>query len=823
MKEIFDVKNMTCAACKDHVEKACMNVNGVKTVNVNLLMNNATIEYDEKICNKEDIFKSVFDAGYQLIDKKDNMVKLIKEEKDNSGKKLIASIVILLFHMYLSMGNGMWGLPVPFFVDIKANPVGYAFMQVLLVVPILMINRKYLINGFKMLFKRSPNMDSLIAIGSSVSFVYGLVAIFFISYGVQTNNNSIVQMYVTNLYFESSSMILVFVSIGKFLEGKSKKQTTKALEKLLDLAPKMATKIIEGKEVIVSADSLNINDIIVIKKGEKVSADGIIIEGNGSFDESSFTGEAVPNYKSVDDEVFASSICMSGYVKVKVTKEAENTKIKTIIKLVEEASNSKAPISKLADSISKVFVPVILIIATLTFILNITYCLINEPSYVTNYFEIAFNFTVTVIVIACPCALGLATPVAIMVGTGKGAENGLLFKNAEVLEKAHSIEVVVFDKTGTITEGKPKVVKTIKYLDDVNEDILYSMELMSEHPLANAITSYFENKAKEVKIDNYQAIEGEGLVCTLNNDVYKIGNNRLVKDNKIKEIIASFAKKGYITLVYTKNDTLLEAILIKDEIKENSQLAIESLKKQKITTVMLTGDSLLCAKEIASEVGIDKVYAEVYPEEKAKIVEKIKNETNKAVAMVGDGVNDAIALATSDVGISIGSGSDVALETSDIVLLHNDLLDVLNVIKLSKRVIKTIKLGLFWAFFYNCICVLLATGILFYITKGNFIIKPMIGAIAMSISSVSVVLNALTINLFKIEKKEKKMETKTFKVEKMMCMNCAKHVENACLSVEGITEAKVNLKKKNVTVKSDNEINDELIKKAITEAGYSVK
>lgn len=822
MKKKFNVSGMTCASCQSHVEKAVKKLDGVSDVYVNLLQNNMDVTFDEKICSISKIEEAVDKAGYKATLPEEKVV--INKSKDYSLFKLIFCIVDLLVLMYFSMGNMMWGWPSPKVFDMHQNPMGFALVQFILVLPICYIYRNYFISGFKKLFKLSPNMDSLIAVGATFSLAYGIYCLFMISLG-----HTEYHMY---LYFESAGMILVFVSIGKYLEELSKKRTTDSLTKLMDLKPKTAIILDGDNEVLVNANDVKIGDVVVVKKGDLIPVDGKIIKGEASIDEANITGESIPVFKGVGDEVYSSCILTSGYLYVETTKSSEDTTIATIIKLVEEASNSKAPISRLADKVSGVFVPIIFSISLLVFIFNIIYIMIAKPAYVNNAFEMALNFAITVIVIACPCALGLATPVAIMVGTGKGAQNGLLIKNAAILEAAHNITTVVLDKTGTITKGHPEVVDFIKYKDFDMESILYSFEIKSEHPLALAIVEYTKDKKRiDYNILNYEAIDGKGLRGIIDNDLYEIGNLKLLPNNDLaSDIVNKMSNEGKTTLIVLKNKELYGIVAVKDEIKENSKEAIHLLQNKGIKVVMLTGDNEITANAIAKEVGVNKVIANVMPTDKANVINELKNK-NEFVAMVGDGVNDAIALSSANLGIAIGAGSDVAIESADIVLLRNDLLDVLNVISLSKRTINTIKLGLFWAFFYNIICVILATGIFYYTSNGSFKMEPMYGSIAMSISSVSVVLNALTINLFKvkrnkeeiIKKEERKMNQLVLNVDGMMCMHCVKHVEDASKKVVGVINAHASLDSKTVTIDYEGNIDKEQIIKNITDAGYSVK
>ncbi len=822
MKKKFDIKGMTCASCQAHVLASVEKLDGATNVNVNLLKNTLELDCDESKLSDIDIIKAVNNAGYKAIPQnKKNEEKI--QENDYKLQKLIFSIIDMFVLMYFSMGHMMFSWPAPSAFNMHTNPMGFSLIQFILVIPIVFIYKDYFINGFKRLIKRSPNMDTLIALGATCAMIYGVYSLFMISLG-----HTEYHMY---LYFEAVSMILTLVSLGKYLEGLSKKKTTKALEHLLELAPSEA-RVLEGDiEVIKDAKDLKVGDIIIAKSGDKIAIDGVIISGSASIDEANITGESMPVLKEKDNEVYSSCIVKSGYIKIKATKVGDDTSIANIIKLVDEASNSKAPISKLADKISYYFVPTIIIIAFLTFIINLIY---------SKNTELSLNFAITVLVIACPCALGLATPVAIMVGTGKGATNQILIKNAEILEEAGKIKTVVFDKTGTITNGSPRVTD-YKSNDSNLINYLYSLENMSEHPLASAIINYAkDNNAKLYDVSNFEFIKGEGIKGVILNDTYYVGNLKMMKNigadiKNITSIFDTFNNSGKTALAIAKNDKIEGYIALKDEIKETSVKAIEELKKAGINVVMLTGDNKNTADKIASEVGVDTVYSEVLPEEKLEIINKLKTTTKGLVAMTGDGVNDSPALAGADLGVAIGAGSDVAIDSADIVLLRNDLMDVYNAIRLSKRVLFTIKLGLFWAFFYNLICVVLSTGFMYYITDGSFKMTPMIGSIAMSISSVSVVLSSLTINFFKpirvssdvnVDreniKEDKKMEVK-LNVEGMMCNHCKAHVEEACKSVENVVEAVATLENKEVVVTYNDTISLEALKEAITKAGYEVK
>lgn len=825
MKLKFNVEGMTCASCQAHVSKAVEQLEGTSKVNVNLLKNTLDVEVDEAKCDASKIEDAVQKAGYKAYIPNANKKtdKLI--EKNHDLAYLIFSLVDLLVIMYFSMGHMMWGWPVPKVFNMHTNPMGFSLVQFILVLPIIFLYRKYFINGFKKLIKLSPNMDTLIAIGATFSIAYGIYCLFMISMGYTE--------YHMYLYFEAAGMILTLVSLGKYLEKLSKRKTTTAIEKLMDLSPKEAVVLKDNIETKVKIEKVKLGDIVVVKKGDSVPVDGKIIEGNASIDQSNITGESIPVYKTANDDVYSSTIVTAGYIKVKATKVGEDTSIANIIKLVDEASNSKAPISKLADKISGVFVPVILAIALVTFIINLI---------VSKDFQIALNFAITVIVIACPCALGLATPVAIMVGTGKGAENGLLIKNAEILEKAHHIKTVVLDKTGTITEGKPRVTDFESFESDSDLlSVIYSLENMSEHPLALSMIEYAkENNANLLEVKEFKTTDGRGIEGIVNNSKYFIGNYKSVEELKLntKELedkVNNLSYQGKTPLLIIKDNKVVGLIAVKDEVKESSKQAISELRNKGIKVIMLTGDNRKTAEAIAKEVNVDEVISDVHPEDKQKVINSLKTNDKNLIAMVGDGVNDAPALTSADLGIAIGGGSDIAIESADIVLLRNDLLEVLNVISLSKRVINTIKLSLFWAFFYNFVCVILSTGFLYYLTDKKFMMTPMIASVAMSISSVSVVLTSLTINFFKVKKaknsnnssvsiKEKnKMQTKVIYVDGMMCNHCKAHVEEACKKVPGVSDAVVSLQDKNVTVTCEEKVTDEALKQSIKEAGYEAK
>ena len=752
IKEKFDIQGMTCSSCSSHVEKAVKKLDGIKSVNVNLLSNNMIVEYDENVLDNDKIIKAVVDAGYgaSLFQDKNKIEKENKKDlqKDNiksMKKRLIISVLFLIPLMYVSMNHMLkewFGLPVPkFIMDLfhgGKNGITFAFTQFLLLLPIVYVNRNYFIVGFKRLFKGTPNMDSLIAIGSSASIIYGIFAIYMISFGLGHNRMDLVNRYSMDIYFESAGTILTLITVGKYLETKSKGKTSDAISKLIDLAPKTAIVERDEKEIEIGVEDIVINDVIIIKPGFSIPVDGVIIDGSSSVDQSAITGESIPVEKNVGDNLVSGTINKNGYLKMKATKIGEDTTLSQIIKLVEEASNSKAPISKIADKVSGVFVPTVIGIALLTIII---WLIVGKP------FEFALTMGIAVLVISCPCALGLATPVAIMVGTGKGAENGILIKSAESLETLHLVDNVVLDKTGTITEGKPKVTDIISIIDE-NEllKIAGGLEKNSEHSLAEAIVQKVnDNKLQTYDVKNFEAISGRGVKGKIENEEYFGGNIAFMEENNIdisdiKDKKDKLLEEGKTILYFSNSTKIIGAIAVADTIKESSYQAINELKKKNIEPIMITGDNKVVAKTIGKKLGIKNVIAEVLPQDKEKEVSKLQQGGRK-VAFVGDGINDSPAISRADVGIAIGSGTDIAIESADVVLMKNSLLDVDTAISLSKSVIKNIKINLFWAFFYNTIGIPIACGI-FYPIWG-LKLNPMIGAAAMSFSSVCVVTNAL--------------------------------------------------------------------------------
>jgi P-type Cu+ transporter len=757
MNQKFSVTGMTCSACSASVEKSVKKVSGVNSVIVNLLGNSMNVEYDSEVTNNDEIISSVVSAGYNASifikgsqvkesDKKENKLETeLKEMK----LRIIVSFVFLIPLFYIAMGH-MLKFPLPDFLHGTKNALTFAFVQFLLVLPITYVNRKYYQIGFKTLFKGHPNMDSLIAIGSGAAIVYGIFAIFQIGYGLGHEDMDLVMTYSMDLYFESAATILALITLGKFLEARSKGKTSEAISKLMDLAPKTAAVVRNGVETEIPLEEVIIDDIIVVRPGQSIPVDGVIIEGSSAVDQSALTGESIPVEKNVGDKVIGATINKSGYFKFKAQKVGDDTTLAQIIQLVEDANSSKAPIAKLADKISGIFVPAVIVIAIVSTIV----WLLTGAS-----FDFALSIGIAVLVISCPCALGLATPVAIMVGTGKGATNGILIKSAEALEIAHKIGTVILDKTGTITEGKPKVTD-IYMAEGIAEtefiQIAASIEKPSEHPLAEAILDHAKSKGVEIKeINDFKAISGRGIIAKIDNTTYYSGNAALMRENNLlaEDMLKKsdgFAEDGKTPLFFAREDKILGIIAVADVVKPTSKKAIEEFKAMGIDVVMLTGDNAKTAEAIRKQLDINKVVAEVLPQDKESEVRRIQG-TGKKVAMIGDGINDAPALARADVGIAIGAGTDIAIESADIVLMKSDLLDGVTAIQLSKATIKNIKENLFWAFFYNTIGIPLATGIFYSLL--NWKLNPMFAAAAMSLSSVCVVTNALRLKLFKVKYK----------------------------------------------------------------------
>ena len=880
MKERFDVTGMTCSACSSHVEKSVGKLTGVENVSVNLLTNSMQVEFDENKLDTAGIIKAVEDAGYgaavkdghaksgtktsgQSDSQENSGLSAVEQNVKNMKKRLIVSLIFWIPLMYVSMGHMIYqwlNIPMPpftmNFLYGNENAITYAFTQFLLLLPILIANQKYFKNGFKTLWHRSPNMDSLIAIGAGAAILYGIFAIYRIGYAMGHGDMMVVHQYAHDLYFESAGTILTLITIGKYLETKSKGKTSEAITKLLNLAPKTVTVVRDGVEQVIDATDVEKGEIFLVKPGESVAVDGIVLEGKSSFDESAITGESIPVPKQEGDTIVSASMNKSGLIRAKATKVGEDTTIAQIIRLVEEASSSKAPSAKMADKIAGVFVPTVITIALITGVI----WLISGAT-----FEFAMSTAIAVLVISCPCALGLATPVAIMVGTGKGAENGILIKSGDALETAHQIDTVVLDKTGTITQGKPVVTDIICAAGKSAAktqllQIAGSLEKGSEHPLAEAIVNYcVTNNISLEKVTDFNALFGKGIEGTVSGTHYYAGNEKMMEEKGIslsteqKNQIQALAKQGRTPLLFADEKQFLGIVAVADVVKPTSKEAVQKFRDYGIHVIMLTGDNEVTAQAIKEQVGIDEVIAGVLPTQKEEKISALKQAGHK-VAMIGDGVNDAPALASADVGIAIGAGTDVAIESADIVLMKNDLLDAVGAVKLSKAVIRNIKENLFWAFFYNSIGIPLAAGVLYPLFQIK--LNPMFGAAAMSLSSVCVVSNALRLRWVKLHDAKKTQSepyqdvaastiadinqhnaldnnikstnndkgestmTTTISIEGMMCAHCQAHVEKALKEVAGVTEVTVSLENKNAVVTGDASV--EALKQAVVDAGYEV-
>ena len=820
MKRKYDIIGMTCSACSAHIDKAIRHIDGIQSVNVNLLSNFMVVEFDEDKVNDALIMKTVEEAGYKAMPEKTEVQQTTQNESiDEKKKSLILSFVFLIPLFYISMGH-MMGAPLPDILLGHENMMVFALTQLFLTLPIMYINRGYFQRGFKSLWHKSPNMDTLIAIGSAAAAIYSIYAIFMMGYDLGHGNMNEAHQYMMQLYFESAGMILTLISLGKYLESRSKKKTSEAIEKLMNLMPSTATVLIDGQEVVVAIEDVQIGDIVIVKSGQSIPVDGVIIKGQTSIDESMITGESLPVDKSVDDKVIGATMNVEGYIQVKVTHTSGDTTLAKIIQLVEDASSSKAPIAKLADQISGIFVPIVMVISLLTFIGWITLG--------AQTFHFALTCAIAVLVISCPCALGLATPTAIMVGTGKGAQLGILIKSAENLELLSKADSIVLDKTGTITKGKPQV--TDIYPQHISETELLktaaAIENASQHPLAKAIVEYVQQMDLTFQtVDSFEMVQGQGLIGKLNGKTLLSGNKLMMEEHGIDlsdvyETSQKLASFGKTPLYYALDEQLIGMIVVSDVLKETSQQAIQSLKDMNLSVYMLTGDNALTAKAIGDKLGIE-VIAEVLPQDKEKHIRDLQAQ-GRTVIMVGDGINDAPALMRADVGIAMTSGTDIAIDSADLVLMKNDLQDVVHSIELSHAVIRNIKENLFWAFFYNVIGIPIAAG-LFYPFFG-WLLDPMFGAAAMSLSSVFVVSNALRLRFFKpkqtIRKKERKM-MKKMNIEGMMCAHCQAHVEKALNGIDGV-KATVDLKNNCANIELDHDVEETVLTKAVEDAGYKV-
>lgn len=876
-KETYDITGMSCAACSARIEKGISGMEGMQQCSVNLLKNSMTVSYDEAELDSGKIIHQVEDIGYGASlhqtqgskttgasgRGKNGATDAAAAAAKQMKQRLIVSLVFTIPLFYISMGH-MAGWPLPPWLLGARNHMIFAFTQFLLVLPVLIAGGHYFKNGLRNLWHRSPNMDSLIALGSGAAFVYGIYAIYKIAWGFSIEDMDMVETFGMNLYFESSAMILTLITLGKFMEARAKSKTSEAITKLMDLAPKTAKVLRNGQEEEISVDDVQNGDILVVRDGDTVPVDGKITEGFASVDESAITGESLPVDKQTGDPVTGGTINRTGYFQMEATAVGEHTTLSKIIQLVDDATSSKAPIAKLADRVSSVFVPVVITIALLAAIL---WLLAGQS------FEFALSVAISVLVISCPCALGLATPTAIMVGTGRGAAKGILIKSAEALEITHSIDTVVLDKTGTVTQGKPVVTDVIALEADGKTagentqaytkllQLAFSLEKMSSHPLAEAIVKKAEAcSATFQEVSDYEMIPGQGIAGTIDKVRCLAGNRKLMETNRIDISVAAglqekLADEGKTPLYFAQGGKFLGVIAAADVVKPTSREAIARLQEMGMDVIMLTGDNARTAEAIKKQVGIKTVIADVLPQDKEEKVRQLQEQGHK-VAMVGDGINDAPALARADVGIAIGAGTDVAIESADIVLMKSDLMDAASAVSLSRAVIRNIKQNLFWAFFYNAIGIPVAAGVLY--PAFHILLNPMIGAAAMSFSSVSVVSNALRLRFFtpkwkhesgtadlqttgnggmmeqstaaaeiadRIAKNdESKGETtmkKTIKIEGMMCQHCVKAATKALEGVAGVTAVTVSLEDKQAVVEGT--ATDEALTAAIVDAGYEVK
>lgn len=847
MKQTFDVTGMTCAACSSRVEKTTNTVPGVEHAAVNLLKNSMEVEYDGAPETLAAVSAAVDKAGYGATPRAakgatqgtgsatPSPVNAAAEEAKRVKMRLIVSFVFTIPLFYISMGH-MFAWPLPGFLADDASVMAFALTQLLLLAPVIFVNFKFFRVGFKTLFRGAPNMDSLIALGSTAATVYGIYAMYRIAYALGTGDMHAAHMAAMDLYFESAAMILTLITLGKYFEARAKGRTTDAIATLMDLAPKTATRQdADGLEEQILADDVREGDVLVVRAGEGVPVDGVVLEGSGSVDESAITGESVPADKVAGDSVTGATVNRTGYFTMRATRVGDDTTLASIIRLVDEATSSKAPIEQIADKISGVFVPVVIVIAVITFAVW---------TALASGLETALSHAISVLVISCPCALGLATPTAIMVGTGRGAKSGILVKSAEALEGAHDVKTVVLDKTGTVTQGTPSVTD-VAPAPGVSEErlleLVVSIEGRSEHPLARAVCDYArERKAYPLLVEGFNQVPGEGVEALVDDRPACAGNLRMMEARNIDvgtfaTEAQAFADQGKTPLFFAEDNQLLGVIAVADTVKPTSRTAIDELRAMGIRTVMLTGDNERTAAAIQREVGVDEVIAGVLPDGKEREIRRLSQHGK--VAMVGDGINDAPALARADIGIAIGAGTDVAIESADVVLMKSDLMDVPAAIQLSRATMRNIKQNLFWALFYNAVCIPVAAGVFVF---AGLNLNPMIAAAAMSLSSVCVVSNALRLRGWKPnftkeppaappavtpkatpQEKETTME-KTLHVEGMMCQHCVAHVKKALEGVDGVEEAIVDLDAGTATAKMTHDVPEEALAAAIVEAGYEV-
>lgn len=813
----YNITGMSCAACANRIEKTVAHIDGVESCSVSLLTNSMGVE---GTASSESVIQAIENIGYGASEKGVEKVKddsLVDHETPKLKKRLITSLVFLLLLMYLSMGHMMWKWPVPSFLE---NHVSLAVTEMLLTIIILVINKAFFINGYKSLFQLSPNMDALVALGSSAAFGYSLVVLYLMIDAMSQGQMMKVMILGHDLYFESAAMIPTLITVGKVLEAMSKGRTTDALKSLMDLAPQTAVIIRDNKEVTVGIDEVNKGDLFIVRPGENIPVDGVIVEGSTAIDESALTGESIPVDKTVNDTVSGATLNQSGFIKVRATRVGEDTTLSQIIQMVSDAAATKAPIAKKADQVSGIFVPMIIGIALVTFIV---WMILGK--------SIGFSIAraISVLVISCPCALGLATPVAIMVGNGMGAKNGILFKTSESLEVTGSVDIIALDKTGTITKGTPVVTDVVPY--KIEKEVLLnyaaSLEKNSEHPLGKAITDYYQG-SEEVK--DFKILPGHGLRGLIH-DKEVLGGSIKMMEKHIPDDVEiqakNMAKEGKTPLFFSYDDYYLGMICVADTMKEDSPQAIKEMQNMGIQVVMLTGDNLETAQAIGSKAGVDEVIAGVLPDGKESVIRNLQKQGK--VAMVGDGINDAPALTRADIGIAIGAGTDIAIDAADVVLMNSKLTDVTAAIRLSRATLRNIHENLFWAFFYNAICIPVAAGV--FITLTGWQMSPMLGAAAMSLSSFFVCMNALRLNTFsmhdaskdiKRKKKEKKTMEKTLEITGMMCGHCEMAVKKALEAVDGVKSADVSHEKGTAVVTLSKEVSNDVLKKTVEDKDYTV-
>lgn len=813
----YNITGMSCAACANRIEKTVAHINGVDSCSVSLLTNSMGVE---GTASSESIIQAIENIGYGASEKGVEKVKddsLVDHETPKLKKRLITSLVFLILLMYLSMGHMMWKWPVPLFLE---NHVSLAITEMLLTIIILVINKAFFVNGYKSLFQLSPNMDALVALGSSAAFGYSLVVLYLMIDAMSQGQMMKVMSLGHDLYFESAAMIPTLITVGKMLEAMSKGRTTDALKSLMDLAPQTAVIIKDNKEVTVSIDEVNKGDLFIVRPGENIPVDGVIVEGSTAIDESALTGESIPVDKTVNDTVSGATLNQSGFIKVRTTRVGEDTTLSQIIQMVSDAAATKAPIAKKADQVSGIFVPVIIGIALVTFIV---WMILGK--------SIGFSIAraISVLVISCPCALGLATPVAIMVGNGMGAKHGILFKTSESLEVAGSIDIIALDKTGTITKGTPVVTDVVPY--KIEKEVLLnyasSLEKKSEHPLGKAVTDYYQGSED---VEDFEILPGHGLRGLIHGKEVLGGSIKMMEKHIPEEMMTQASDKameGKTPLFFSYDDTYLGMICVADTMKEDSPQAIKEMQNMGIQVVMLTGDNKKTADAIGKKAGVDEVIAGVLPDGKESVIRDLQKHGK--VAMVGDGINDAPALTRADIGIAIGAGTDIAIDAADVVLMNSKLTDVTAAIRLSRATLRNIHENLFWAFFYNAICIPVAAGVFIHLTGWQM--SPMLGAAAMSLSSFFVCMNALRLNTFsmhdaskdiKRKKKEKKTMEKTLEITGMMCGHCEIAVKKALEAVDGVESADVSHEKGTAVVTLSKEVSNDVLKKTVEDKDYTV-